>query len=477
VEIQISAGPTETFDLWFLGVGRDLDADLAPIAADIPGLAAWAALQGFKGGRGEALILPSPAGRHAPTLVLLGLEDRSAAAVQQAAGKAGSLSRAQKAKNIRLDLGIDGKHAAHAIEFLSIGNYSYDAYRPDDSRKPAIERAVFVGLDATAETLRGASIRARWQQFCRELVDAPPADLYPDRMIEHARAVADEVPGISLDIWNAARCKDEGLVGIIAVGQGSSRPPCLIHLRYAPAGATRHVALVGKGVTFDSGGLSLKPSASMQTMRCDMAGSATVLATIAAAAQTNAPVIIDAYLACVENMNDGNSYKLGDILKYRNGVTVEIHNTDAEGRLVLADALLLASESGATHVVDLATLTGAIVVALGKDFTGLFSNDDDLANALSAAGQAEGEGLWRMPLHAPYRKLLKGEWGQIKNVGGPDAGSATAALFLQYFVKKDLKWAHLDIAGSAFYDRAGAPYGIGATGQMVRSLTTWLHGA
>ncbi len=194
-----------------------------------------------------------------------------------------------------------------------------------------------------------------------------------------------------------------------------------------------------------------------------------------AVAALGMPVNVTTFIGAVENMVDGNSYKLGDILRYRNGVTVEIHNTDAEGRLVLADCLINAcATEGVAHVVDAATLTGACVVAVGDDFTGLFTSDDALASSLQDAADTEDEGLWRLPLHAPYKELLKGEWGQIKNVGGRTAGATTAALFLQHFVTDETSWAHLDVAGSAFHDKANSRYTAGATGEMVRTLTTWI---
>jgi leucyl aminopeptidase len=213
----------------------------------------------------------------------------------------------------------------------------------------------------------------------------------------------------------------------------------------------------------------------MQTMRCDMGGAATALGTLATAAELKVPIAIDAIVGLVENMNSGSAYKLGDILAYKNGVTVEIHNTDAEGRLVLADCLIRASEiDGATDVLDLATLTGAVVVAIGPDFTGIFTADDALSAELATAAAQAGEGLWRLPLHDGYKPMLKGDWGQIKNITGkPDAGASTAALFLQHFVK-DKRWAHLDIAGSAFADRTSGPYFAGGTGQMTRTLLNWL---
>ena len=263
--------------------------------------------------------------------------------------------------------------------------------------------------------------------------------------------------------------------GSLAVGQGSKRPPVMIRVSYRPPGARDHIAFVGKGVTFDAGGLSIKPSASMQTMRCDMGGSAVVLAATGAAAELGVPVAIDTFVGAAENMVGGDSYKLGDILRYRNGVNVEIHNTDAEGRLVMADCLIRASEvEGVTAIIDAATLTGACIVAVGDEFTGLFTGHDELAAELHQAADSADEGLWRLPLHDRYDDQLSAEWGTIKNLGGKYAGATTAALFLRHFVRKDVAWAHLDVAGPSFLDKASPRYVAGATGEMVRTLTTWL---
>jgi leucyl aminopeptidase len=230
---------------------------------------------------------------------------------------------------------------------------------------------------------------------------------------------------------------------------------------------------VGKGVTFDSGGLSLKSSGGMQTMRCDMAGSAAVLGAFKAIKALRPDVEVHGIIGAVENMCAANSYKLGDILTMYNGKTVEVHNTDAEGRLVLADCLTYGSKLGLDYIVDLATLTGACVVALGEYYSGLFTNENELASDLLNAAESSGEGLWRMPLPDFYKEKLKADWGHIKNVGGRSAGSITAALFLSEFVT-DTKWAHIDIAGPAFLDKGFRHFSTGGTGAMVESLTEWI---
>ena len=379
-----------------------------------------------------------------------------------------NLLRAITATEVVLDLGAS---TATVLEAFQAGNYAYEPYIEETSRTPTVSKATVVGSDPG---LGAVSIRAKWQSWSRDLVNAPPAELYPESLAAKARELA-ALPHTTVEVWDYDRCQQEGLVGVCAVGQGSERKPCVIHVAYQPPTAHDHVAFVGKGVTFDAGGLSLKPSSGMQTMRCDMGGSAVVLGATGAAAELGLPIAIDTFVGAAENMVDGDSYKLGDILRYRNGVNVEIHNTDAEGRLVMADCLINASAvDGVSAIIDAATLTGACVVALGPEFTGLFTAHEPLAAELLAAADAEQEGLWRLPLHPAYKEMLKAEWGTIKNVGGRAAGATTAALFLQHFVADGIPWAHLDVAGPAFLDKASPRYVAGATGEMVRSLTTWL---
>ena len=269
--------------------------------------------------------------------------------------------------------------------------------------------------------------------------------------------------------------KAKGMGGIYGVGQGSDRPPRFVHARYEPkGGAKAHVAIIGKGVTFDSGGLSLKPNDGMLTMRCDMAGAAAVIGTLKAISSIQPNVRVDVIFGAAENMPSGNSYKLGDILKMYNGKTVEIHNTDAEGRLVLADCLTYASELKPDAVIDLATLTGAAVIALGDWYSAVYTRSDELNGQLQAAATNAHEGMWRMPLPDLYKEKLKAEWGDLKNVGGRAGGSITAALFLSEFVTVD-KWCHIDIAGPAFMDSALMHFVPGGTGTMVRTLTRWIE--
>ena len=266
----------------------------------------------------------------------------------------------------------------------------------------------------------------------------------------------------------------EGFGGIVGVGQGAEHPPRLIELRYAPKGATGEVVLVGKGITFDSGGLSLKPPDSMKTMKTDMSGAAAVLATMSVLADLEVKVPVTGYLASAENMPSGKATRPGDVLTMKNGKTVEVLNTDAEGRLVMADALALGAASKPAAIVDVATLTGACAVALGNRYTGLMANDEALAAELLDAAAEAGEPTWRLPLPPEYRKDIESDLADLKNVGDRYGGALFAGLFLQEFVD-DRPWAHLDIAGPARAESDDGYLSKGSTGVTVRTLLTWLE--
>ncbi len=463
-------------ELLVVAVQEKNDATMDSLNLTFQGhVSTWADTQQFKGKAGESLLIPAMGFVDAKLVLLVGIGDGSAKSTLQAMATAGRAARQKGCRQVGLVLQDSQVATSDIIEMLQTGNYSYQSYKKEEDRKPALETLLLPSEhDLTEQATRYANIRSRWQHVCRDLINDPASDLYPESFAQRAQALS-SIDGVQVEVLDIETCKQQGYVGIVAVGQGSPRPGCMIHLTYRPENANGHIALVGKGVTFDSGGLSLKPTGGMQTMRCDMGGAATVLGAFGAAAEQGLPIKLDCIIGAVENMNDGSAYKLGDILKYQNGVTVEIHNTDAEGRLVLADCLLRASDiPGVTHIVDAATLTGASVVALGGAFSGLFTADKELADELLAAASDNQEGLWQLPLHAPYKSDLKAQWGQIKNVGGREAGATTAALFLQHFVT-GARWAHLDIAGPAFLDKPKGFYDAGGTGSMVRSLSTWIE--
>jgi leucyl aminopeptidase len=319
------------------------------------------------------------------------------------------------------------------------------------------------------QAARRAGVEARAVALARELVNTPPNELYPETFAARAQDVA-RAAGVECEVWDEARLAAERMESLLGVARGSDRPPRFVVLRYRHGGGERTLGLVGKGVTFDSGGLSLKPTDGMLDMKCDMAGAATVLAAVQAIAELRVPVNVLGVLPLVENMPSGKALKLGDVLRARSGKTIEIHNTDAEGRLILADALAYAVEQKADHLVDLATLTGACLVALGTDVAGLMTNNDAWAEQVRAAAQRCGELVWPLPMFAHFGELIKSKVADIKNTGGTRWGGAiTAAKFLEEFVDA-VPWAHLDIAGPAWAEHEGPTREAGGTGTYVRTL-------
>ena len=310
--------------------------------------------------------------------------------------------------------------------------------------------------------------------LARDLANTPPAEKTPTQLAARARQVAIDA-GIGVDIWDRGRLEQERFGGLLGVSAGSDEPPAFVVLDYRRGGDAPTLALVGKGVTFDSGGLSLKPTASMEDMKSDMTGAAVTLATMIAVARLNWPVNLRGYLAITENMTGGRAMKLGDVLTMRNGKTVEVLNTDAEGRLILADALSYAIESQPERVINLATLTGACLVALGPSVAGLFSNDDAFAAEVLRASTTSGEPVWRLPLDNEIATSLKSQVADLKNVGGKWGGAILAAKFLEEFVG-NTPWVHLDIAGPSWVATESATRDQGGTGCFVRALVTLIEG-
>jgi leucyl aminopeptidase len=304
----------------------------------------------------------------------------------------------------------------------------------------------------------------------RDLQNRPGNDLTPTALAEHAKALAAEIEGLSVEVEGSKALKKHGMGAFAAVAQGSEEEPALITLRYAhPKAKGPLLGLVGKAVTFDSGGISLKPGAKMSEMKFDMSGGAAVLGAVAAIARLKLPVRLVAVVGATENLPDGKAVKPGDIVTAANGRTIEVNNTDAEGRLVLADCLCHAVSLGAERIVDLATLTGAVIVALGSTYAGLMSNDEEWAARVDEAGERTGEIVWRLPLHEEYDELIKGRYGDLDNAPeARKAGTIVGAAFLSNFVG-EVPWAHLDIAGSA-WDLGRAYVGKGASGYGVRLL-------
>ena len=358
-----------------------------------------------------------------------------------------------------------------------LGAYAFSRYRTTDTatRKEPVRDVVLVVPDAKDKALRAAVTRAevvgRAVHLARDLVNTPPSDLHPAELAEVAKDKAGGA-GVAVEVLEGKALAKGGFGGIIGVGQGSANGPRLVHLSYKGGkGSSKKVALVGKGITFDSGGLSLKPAASMEEMKSDMSGAAAVIATMQAVAELALPVHVEAWVPMAENMPSGSAIRPSDVLTLRGGKTVEVNNTDAEGRLILADAIARACEDGPDVVIDVATLTGAQLVALGARTAGVMGNDDALRTGIVDAATRAGEPSWPMPLPAELRKGLDSEIADLVNTGPREGGMLTAGLFLKEFVAEGVRWAHLDIAGPAF--NSGEAYGYtptGGTGAAVRTF-------
>lgn len=338
----------------------------------------------------------------------------------------------------------------------------------------SVDVVIGEAADDTAEAVHRGRMLGEAVAAVRNMVNESSMQRTPARMVAEAREIA-ATDGLEIEVFDAEQLADESMNAMLAVAQGSDLPPAMVRISWqGNPDSTDQLALVGKGVTFDSGGLSIKPSDSMIAMKSDMAGAATALATVRAAAQLRLPVNVTAWLGLVENMISGRAYRPGDVITARTGLTIEVQNTDAEGRLVLADVLSYAIDHGATHVIDLATLTGACVIALGEEITGMFPGCDDLAGRIQQAADTTGEFVWSMPMHDHFDDLLKSDVADCRNVGPRWGGAVTAACFLRRFVG-ETPWVHLDIAGPSWADASAGWRDSGGTGAMVRTLVQLLR--
>jgi leucyl aminopeptidase len=353
-----------------------------------------------------------------------------------------------------------------------LAGYRFDRYLsrdPDDPPPPQIESLTLLAPEGVAAAAEAGRICAEAQNRARDLQSLPSNVATPSFLGRRARQIASHHEGVSAEVLGREEIAAKEMGGLVAVSQGTAEDPKLIVLRYSGGGSGPTLGLVGKGVTFDTGGISLKPSASMQEMKMDMSGAAAVLEAVGAIAELGLELDLIAIVPSTENMPSGTAIKPGDIITQYNGKTVEVNNTDAEGRLILADALAYAVELGAERIVDLATLTGAVLIALGSTYAAVISNDDDLASEVTKAGEASGELVWRLPLHPEYKELTKGSVADLTNASAKrKAGTIYAGSFLEEFVG-ETPWAHVDIAGTAW--DVGRPYtGNDASGFGVRLL-------
>jgi leucyl aminopeptidase len=362
--------------------------------------------------------------------------------------------------------------ATAMVEGAILASYRFDQFKTkgdeDDEDSQALDELTVIGDGGLAEAVEAARIGAEAENFARELQDLPSNVVTPSYLAGRANAIAEEHDSVTCEVLGREEIKEKGMGGLVAVSQGTAEDPRLIVLRYR-GGDGETLALVGKGVTFDSGGISIKPAAAMHEMKMDMSGAAAVVETVSAIAKLELPIDVLAVIPSTENMPSGTAVKPGDIITQLNGKTVEVNNTDAEGRLILADALSYAVELGADRIVDLATLTGAVLIALGSTYAALISNDDAFAGEVEAAAERTGELAWRLPLHAEYKDLTKGTVADLTNAASKrKAGTIYAGSFLEEFVGGK-PWVHLDIAGTA-WDVGREYVGKGPTGYGVRLL-------
>lgn len=465
--IGLTEGPT------VLGLPDSLAKQSSKAHGD---LAALVTALGGSSDANSVTVLPPVDGT---VLVAVGLGDAdltpevARAAAGAAVRKAGALAGdSELTVAVSFDLS-DPELVQAATEGALLGSYTFRKVSGVDP-KPGVT-AIEVVVPQASSDLKDAVARAAriasGVTLARDWINAPANQLYPETFSAEAAAAVKGLKNVSIEVLDDAALAKGGYGGILAVGGGSARPPRLTRLEYKPRGATQTLALVGKGITFDSGGLDIKPADGMYTMKCDMSGAAAVIAAVKVIAELELPVHVIAYASMAENMPSGAAYRPSDVLTMYGGTTVENVNTDAEGRLVMADALARATEDAPDLLVDVATLTGACMVALGLRTGGLMASDDATAESLLDAAESAGEDFWHLPIPQHLRKGLDSKVADLKSGGSRYGGALTAAAFLQRFVGEGLPWAHLDIAGPAFNDEE--PYGHvshGGTGAAVRTL-------
>jgi leucyl aminopeptidase len=499
--LSTAAAPGLRADALVIGVAKGAKGPVvAPGAEAVDkaydgGLAGVLETLGASGAEGEVTKLPAPSGFKAPLVVAVGLGDApekdagyDAEVLRRAAGVAARALTGCKKAAFALPV-VDADDAGAIGEGVLLGAYSFTAYKDTakngkgarsgkDAKggngKAPLAEATLLGGKPRDKAYKAAVERAvavcEELNRARDLVNTPPNDLDPEAFAAIAQAAAKE-HGIKVQVLDEKALAKGGYGGILGVGSGSASAPRLVKLSYTSSKAKKHLAFVGKGITYDSGGISLKPAGHNETMKCDMSGAAAVFAAVVAAARLGLEVNVTGWLALAENMPSGSAVRPGDVLRMYSGKTVEVLNTDAEGRLVLADALWAASQEKPDAIVDVATLTGAMMLALGSRTFGVMANDDAFRAAVHEAAEESGEAAWPMPLPEHLRKGMESSTADIANMGERMGGGLVAGLFLREFVGEGITWAHLDIAGPAFNE--GGPFGYtpkGGTGSAVRTL-------
>jgi len=480
LRFQTSRATPDTADALVVGVFAD---DLSSKALPDPLESGFLSAQGFTAALGEVATVRSSDDGKPSTVVAVGLgsKDTATAATYRRAGAAlaqANSHRKRVATTLLADVPEDLDHAEAAralAEGVVLASYRFTAYK-SDPKPVALERVVVVdegGRTTTAALTTGQAV-ADAVCVARDLVNEPGGSLTPSVFAERAVNLGREHE-FAVRVRDERAIKRARLGGLLGVNRGSTEPARFVELSWSPVRPKATVALVGKGITFDSGGLSLKTTEGMKTMKGDMGGAAAVLATFCALAAVRPQVKVLGYLPLTDNMPGGDATRVGDVLRIRNGTTVEVLNTDAEGRLVLADALVMAADARPTAIVDIATLTGAAKVALGDKMAALMGNDDELITQVRAAADAAGEMVWHLPLPEYLRPKLDSEVADLKNVGGRDGGALVAGLFLKEFVPAGMPWVHLDIAGPAESSENDGELRKGGTGFGVRTLVNLLE--
>jgi leucyl aminopeptidase len=459
--------------------------DGEPIAHDVPDGTLTASLSSGEARSAFKRLAVAHALQRRFILVGLGARDqfdaeRARVAAAVAHGRAGELGARTLCWEVPHH--VDGPVVEGLVQGTLLHGYRFDRYkRPEPAAQdtPPLEALILSDHHDVSAAVRAGRILAEAQNRARDLANTPANDLTPTALAAYATALSQRLPEVGVTVLSEREIREAGMGALAAVSQGSDQEAALIVLEYDGAAADRpRLALIGKAVTFDTGGLSLKQPAKMHEMKFDMCGGAAVIESIAALAELQAPVRVLGVVGATENMPGGGAVKPGDIVTALDGTTIEINNTDAEGRLVLADCISYARRLGCDRIVDIATLTGGIVVALGSVYAGLMANDDELAELVRSSGQRTGEIVWRMPLHADYAEMVKGRFAQLTNVTERrEASSITAAELLLHFAG-DLPWAHLDIAGVAYgirrpyLDRAASGFGVRLLTEVARASAT-----
>ena len=421
----------------------------------------------FEGKFGETYILPTYGQEKHRKIIVIGFgkkEEFNSNRLREAVAKAVKKAMSIEAKSVAFKLdGVEFDYSEQFTMGVKIADYRFDKYKSE--KKEGINT---VYVEANEGIVRRAEKVADAMAFTRNLANEPAQFATPTELASIACDL-----GLETKIYEKDECEKMGMGAFLAVGRGSSQAPKFIHMKYSCENPKKKIALVGKGITFDSGGLDIKPASSMLTMKDDMSGAACVLGVMSIIKELAPQVEVHGIIAACENMPGCSAYKPGDILTAKNGKTIEVDNTDAEGRLTLADALCYASELGVDEVIDIATLTGACMVALGSQAAGIMGNDEVLVKKLISVAEENGERYWQLPLWKEYGESLKSDIADMKNTGSRWGGAQTAGIFLEKFVK-DVKWAHIDIAGVAFLEKAHKELCTGASGAGVRTLVNYI---